>query len=97
MEKGSTGPAVGVLQIILKVLNCNGAIKIDMGFGNETKKGVKVLQESYGLEVDGKCGPDTREKIREETGIDLNVLPADLFKGETVTVPPEPWVALPMS
>ena len=91
MERGSTGPAVGVLQLILKVLGCNEAIEIDLDFGDETEEGLKVLQRRYGLEADGKCGPGTRERIHEEIGIKLNALSADLFKEETVTVPPDSW------
>ena len=92
MEKGSTGAAVAVLQVLLKAIDVNPAVKVDGDFGEETAKGIRLLQDAYGIEVNGKCGPDMREKIYERTGIELNALPADLFKKETVTVPPEPWV-----
>lgn len=92
LEKGSKGAPVAVLQLVLKALGCNPKIEPDGDFGDETEKGVRLLQDAYGIEVDGKCGPDTRKKILERTGINLNTLSSDLFKGKTITVPPVPWV-----
>jgi peptidoglycan hydrolase-like protein with peptidoglycan-binding domain len=97
MERGSKGPAVAVLQAILmaicpctlRVSEIN--VEITGVFDEETEKAVRYYQQKRGLEVDGKCGPQTRREIFEQTGIHLNELPADIFVGKTVTVPPTTW------
>jgi len=91
MERGSKGPAVATLQIILKALGFGKDIVVDRDFGEKTEMGVSQYQEARGLRVDGKCGPDTRKMILVDTGIDLNNLPADLFAGETTLNPSTPW------
>ncbi len=101
MERGSKGPAVAVLQVVLKGWfeprrgSGLSVIEIDVEvngiFDEQTEALVRYFQMKNGLEVDGKCGPATRARIRGETGIVLNGLLASAFEGETVTVPPDKW------
>ena len=91
MEKGSKGPAVVVLQIVLKMFGCGWEIEVDGDFGDKTEEGLCMYQRTRGLEVDGKCGPEVRAEICRQIGIDFDSLPADLFRGETVTVPLDTW------
>ena len=63
LSKGSAGVQVKSLQKCMnKLIKAN--LKIDGSFGNATEKAVKSFQKKYKLEVDGICGPKTREKIR---------------------------------
>jgi peptidoglycan hydrolase-like protein with peptidoglycan-binding domain len=93
MEKGSKGPAVAVLQIILITSGWgfDYGVVIDGDFGERTEQALMGFQRSTGLEADGKCGPMTRAKLSEITGVDINALSAAVFTGKTVLVPPTPW------
>jgi peptidoglycan hydrolase-like protein with peptidoglycan-binding domain len=79
---GSKGPAVVVLQLLLLALGLNPQILPDGDYGEETQAGVKKLQDSVGIETDGDFGPETRAKLLEETGVDVNIIPA--LDGETL-------------
>lgn len=65
LKKGSTGPAVEALQILLAWhgYNCGdyGPKKdgVDGEYGAATVKAVKAYQKTRGLIVDGEAGPDT--------------------------------------
>lgn len=63
LSKGSAGVQVKSLQKCMnKLIKAN--LAVDGSFGNATEKAVKKFQKKYKLEVDGICGPKTREKIR---------------------------------
>lgn len=63
LVRGDNGADVTVLQGALRKLGYN--IEIDGSFGSETETSVKEFQIKFGLEADGKCGPDTSKKIAE--------------------------------
>ncbi|MFZ2149679.1 MAG: peptidoglycan-binding domain-containing protein [Minisyncoccia bacterium] len=86
---GSQGPAVVVLQIILRVLGYNSYIVPDGDYGGETVKGVKDLQSDMGIEVDGNFGPGTRKAFLEAYSFDVDTLDASKFLGDTVAVVPD--------
>src|SRR5690554_3421229 len=46
-------------------------ISVDGYYGNETADAVKDYQTSKGLGVDGKVGPNTREEIMKDLGIEV--------------------------
>lgn len=62
LKKGSTGDAVREVQRKLKEL---GFLKgsADGDFGDATEAAVIAFQKQYGLEADGKVGPQTMEKL----------------------------------
>ena len=62
LKKGSTGDQVREVQRKLKSL---GFLKgsADGDFGDATEAAVMAFQKQYGLEVDGKVGPKTMEKL----------------------------------
>lgn len=79
---GSKGPAVMVLQLMLKLMGYNfDKLITDGDYGDETKTAVQLFQSDYNLEEDGDFGPDTRAIFFRETGIDVNEIPA--LVGET--------------
>ena len=90
LNRGSKGPAVAVLQTILKARGCDpqNQIIIDGDYGNMTMLAVQRLQNELGVEADGNFGPQTRAALRERTGLDINRIPASVFVGETEAVAP---------
>lgn len=90
LNKGSSGPPVAVLQLILKAAGFDpeDQIIVDGEYGDMTAKAVEQLQKEYGLEVNGHFGPETSEAVRDRLWIDVNSIPADVFEGETQTVSP---------
>lgn len=88
LNQGSTGPAVALLQCLLRNDGWNDAIIVDSIYGEETAKGVKAMQEEYQIEADGHFGPQTREVLLRNGGLDVNSLPANIFTGETKAVGP---------
>lgn len=89
MGKGSSGPAVQFLQIVLKLTGCdNPCLKIDGFYGEETEKSVKCLQHLTGAFEDGVFGPETMAAFEVLFGVDLKELKLDSFHGETVAVFP---------
>lgn len=62
LKKGSTGPAVERVQIMLNRLGY-ASLKIDGHYGQATESAVKSFQQKHGLTVDGKCGPLTQAKM----------------------------------
>lgn len=62
LKKGSTGPAVERVQVMLNRLGY-GSLKIDGHYGPATVAAVKAFQQKHALTVDGKCGPKTQEKL----------------------------------
>lgn len=81
LDSGAKNPAaVALLQIILKVSGHNAhAIKVDGDYGKETTLGVEYLQDEYGIEADGNFGPETRQWLFRDTGLDVNELLAETF------------------
>lgn len=95
LDESSTGvgvwEAVTLLQLLLLMGRYNRAIIPDGNFGEETKKGVILLQKDLGCEMDGKFGPSTRARLLEQRNLDINKIPADAFM---VVIPDdEPVVA----
>lgn len=62
LKRGSTGPAVKRVQLMLNRLGY-GPLKIDGHYGTATAAAVKAFQQKHALTVDGKCGPKTQEKL----------------------------------
>ena len=72
MMKGSD------VEELQKSLNEMGIdITVDGYYGNETANAVKEYQTSKGLGVDGKVGPNTREEIKKDLGIEDETETAD--------------------
>lgn len=86
LPPGSKGPAVVVLQLMLKVAGFNSAIYPDGEFGEQTAFAVRSFQESVGIEADGCFGPATRAAFHQHYGINVDTLSG--LGGET-TVPQE--------
>ncbi len=78
---GSKGPAVIVLQLMLKALDLNSGLIADGDYGEMTAGAIRQIQEDAGIEEDGNFGPDTRKAFLDEYGVDVNAIP-DL-SGET--------------
>ena len=89
LNKGSRGPAVVVLQIILLVRGHNPNIIPDGEYGEQTALGVKQLQAELRVDQDEHFGPATRAALLKESRLDVNSLTQDLLKGETVASPKE--------
>jgi peptidoglycan hydrolase-like protein with peptidoglycan-binding domain len=63
LKQGSTGPEVTILQTRLKELGFDpGAI--DGQFGQATAAALTAFQQSRGLQVDGKAGPQTMSALQ---------------------------------
>jgi peptidoglycan hydrolase-like protein with peptidoglycan-binding domain len=86
LDKGSRGPAVAVLQLLLKIqdFDLEQTIVVDGDYGDMTAAGVQRLQEYLQIEQDGNFGPATREAFQVEFAFDLNLLLHVHFQGETV-------------
>lgn len=84
LNQGSKGPAVAVLQVLLKAgrFDPNSEITIDGDYGPITAQAVKRLQGSMGVEADGNFGPGTRQVYRVQHWIDVNTLEAEPFCGQ---------------
>lgn len=64
LKKGTKGDTVKALQILLIGYGYScGSYGVDGSFGGATEKAVKTFQETNGLEVDGKVGPQTWAKL----------------------------------
>lgn len=73
LKKGSTGPAVEQLQIMLNRLGC-GAISIDGNYGAATEAAVKVFQSKNDLTADGKFGPLSQAKMQPYMNAEIGEL-----------------------
>lgn len=64
LQKGSTGPAVESLQILLigHDYGC-GSSGADGSFGPSTDNSLRCYQQAHGLIVDGSCGPATWARL----------------------------------
>lgn len=62
LKRGSTGPAVQRVQIMLNRLGY-GSLRHDGNFGSTTESAVKAFQRKNGLDDDGVCGPLTQAKM----------------------------------
>lgn len=91
LNKGSEGPAVAVLQLILRIAytDVGSELEVDGVYGEKTAEAVKTLQEELGVDADGDFGPATRQVLKEQWSMDVNALPASMFQGETRAVVPE--------
>ncbi|MBS2034261.1 peptidoglycan-binding protein [bacterium] len=67
LKNGAQGGQVATLQ---KALNekTGGNLAVDGKFGKETQAALEKFQSSQGLEIDGKAGDKTREKLMGEAG-----------------------------
>lgn len=88
LNQGSEGPAVAVLQIMLKTwgLDQDNTLLIDGVYGERTAKAVADLQAEQGVDADGNFGPQTRKAFAKASGIDVNTIPANAFSGQTKAV-----------
>ena len=80
LEKGDEGPeVVNVQQALLnKGYDPKG---IDGIFGANTEKAVKAFQKANGLDVDGKVGPKTKEKLYKDEEVRYHTVKS----GETLS------------
>lgn len=64
LQKGSKGPAVETLQILLigNGFSC-GSSGADGYFGADTDVALRRFQKAHGLDADGSCGPATWPKL----------------------------------
>lgn len=81
----SHGGAVTILKILffgtkyydrdyeINFVYCNGLVRV-----------IKRFQKIHGIEEDGNFGPDTREKFKEEFGLDVNAVNRNIFARESV-------------
>ena len=79
LQQGSKGAAVDVLHIILCALGFGVDIQRDGDYGELTMRAVRGLQIHLGFrgdDVDGNFGPETRAKLKEKMGIDVDVSPS---------------------
>ena len=95
LNQGSEGPAVAVLQLILVAAGLGyssrtivNEIIVDGQYGDVTAQAVRKLQRDLGVTEDGNFGPETREAVLKELGLNVNELSANLFVGETTAVTP---------
>jgi peptidoglycan hydrolase-like protein with peptidoglycan-binding domain len=81
LNKGSKGPAVALLQVLLKDYGYNeGAISVNGEYDEETAEGVRQLQKELEIEDDGHFGPATREAwVDKMDGPDVNAIPKSAF------------------
>ena len=93
LNRGSKGPAVMFLQVLLIVQNFNRDIVPDGDYGDQTAKGVvelqKFLNDESGtkiLELDGNFGQATRAEYKRYFDLDIDALPASIFAGTTQVV-----------
>ncbi|MBI1974696.1 MAG: hypothetical protein HYS51_02550 [Candidatus Zambryskibacteria bacterium] len=94
MEKGSRGPAVNLILAILAVyarevvdtslhgIDCDGI------YGDTGVHWMRNLQNLAELEVDGGCGPQTREYLKERYHFDFEAA-ARAMGGTNVFVQPD--------
>ena len=61
--RGSVGPLVRTLQEDLTALGY--VVEPDGVYGAATEEQVRSFQDAYGLDADGKAGPNTLAKIAE--------------------------------
>lgn len=71
---GSEGERVRILQRALMALGFSDITKVDGDFGTATYKAVKAFQQTVGLTVDGKAGPNTLKKLETYFDKDGNAL-----------------------
>lgn len=62
LKRGSTGPAVQRVQIMLNRQGY-GSLNHDGKYGPATESAVKAFQRKNGLDDDGICGPLTQAKM----------------------------------
>jgi len=65
-----------------------GELQADGDYGQVLEMVVRRFQEAHGLEIDGNFGPDTRAKVKEEFGIDINAIRFN-FSAVTTAVFPD--------
>jgi peptidoglycan hydrolase-like protein with peptidoglycan-binding domain len=90
LNQGSRGPAVTLLQIILRVAGFDprANIQFDGEYGPVTADAVRRLQDALGVETDGNFGPNTRRAFQERYNLNVNELPVILFLGKTEAAVP---------
>lgn len=64
MNKGSRGPHVTVLHILLFGMGKGEGIVMDGDYGSVTAEKVAKFQQDMGLDHDGNFGPITREELK---------------------------------
>ena len=90
LDKGSKGPAVAMLQVLLVARGYNDDnIIVDGDYGDATAEGVRQLQEEFSLEEDGHFGPNSRAALQSDSDVNVDALDAELFVGETLAVGPD--------
>lgn len=74
---GSVGPSVAWLQVELN--EAGASLETDQHFGKLTKQSLMDFQKAVGIEVDGICGPISRQKLIENTTKVIGVKPKNPY------------------
>ena len=84
------GPRILYLKILFSLLNLKKFnFVIDGNYCDGFFEAVKMFQELQGIEVDGNCGPATRERLSKVIGVDLSMIPRKIIFGNDVAVQPD--------
>ena len=67
ITRGSIGPSCKWVQWELNQAGANPKLDEDGEIGSKSYEMIKAFQRAVGIEVDGKCGPQTRRKLIENT------------------------------
>ncbi len=92
MNKGTMGDGAGLWLEILCILGYGEGVVMDDELGDKSVENTKRMQIELlgfgGKDADGNPGPNTREALKEKTGIDIMAVPARP-NGQTVWYGPE--------
>lgn len=96
MEKGSSGPFVNAVLLVLKLRSQfflgstpKEEIQLDGEYGPVGIAHMKAFQRTYGLQADGGFGPETRKAFQQFLNIHMSDLIALAGEGPTIFVQPE--------
>lgn len=86
LNPGSFGGAVNALHMFLEALDFGVDVERNLHYGAITTLQVRRLQETLGVDSDGKFGPATRAALKAKHGIDIHSISWTLQDGVTMWV-----------